>query len=149
METASSFTIPIYIRQLKNLSAILVKVRVSARQTPYVSTAHLHQAEEWCTKNDKPHSEIIEAKLYQTMPALPYQVLVCTSMARNSLLGPDWKYITSNAKLDEDFASMQERIKSTIEALQSCDEKVLEEYLDKPLSVLPSGQTILCKLLPL
>lgn len=83
------------------------------------------------------------------MPALPYQVFVCTNMALNSLLGPDWKYLTSNGKLDEDFGSMQERIKSTIEALEAYDRKVLEEYLSKPVYVLPSGETrhVDCKVL--
>jgi len=139
METASSFTLPIFMRQLKNLSAILMKV--TAQQRLYIYVAHHCQAEEWCTKNDKPHSEIIEARLHPTMPTLSYQVLVCTTMSRNSLLGPDWRYLTSNAKLDEDFVNMQERITSTIEALDSYDEKILEENLNKPLSVWPSGET--------
>jgi hypothetical protein len=99
------------------------------------------QAEEWCSKHAKPQSEIIQARLHQTMPTLPYQVLVCTNMARNSLLGPDWTYLTSNSKLDEDFDSLQARITDTVEALSSYDEEIFKAHIDKPVSFWPSGET--------
>jgi len=77
------------------------------------------------------------------MMPLPYQVRVCTSMATNALLGPDWSYEGSGSKPEDenDFAGLQIRIQRTIKALEEFDQKIMESHIDYKVSVIPSGRS--------
>jgi hypothetical protein len=83
-------------------------------------TTNTLQSEEWCTTNNKPSSFLLEARLAPDMHPLPFQVRVATNMARNVLLGPDWTFVTSGLKPDDenDFAGLQARIQRAIDAVQ-------------------------------
>lgn len=74
------------------------------------------------------------------MMPLPYQVRVCTSMATNALLGPEWAYEGSGAKAEDekDFASLQTRIQRAIITLTEFDRKIMEAKIEDKVSVNPS-----------
>ena len=76
------------------------------------------------------------------MMPLSYQVRVCTSMATNALLGPEWFYEGSGAKPEDekDFASLQTRIQRAITTLIEFDQKITEAHIDDKVSVNPSGK---------
>lgn len=117
-------SVKVYIRQLNNLSAILKK------------------AEQWCDENNKPHSEIIEARLTPDMYALPFQIRACTKAARNgTLLTKGWAFTSHPAEpADETFAGLQARIEKTVGWLKCVKPEDIEGGEERPLSMYASGE---------
>ena len=83
------------------------------------------------------------------MHPLPFQVRSATNHARNVLLGPDWAFITSGPKPDDenDFAGLKARIERAVEALETADLTTMEAWLAKGVGFWPSGMSV-CFLFP-
>lgn len=60
--TLYDLTVPIFTKRLEQLSHCLKK------------------GEQWCKDNDKPSSTLIEARIYEDMQPLPFQVQTCYRM---------------------------------------------------------------------
>ncbi|KAF4541945.1 hypothetical protein BFW01_g3761 [Lasiodiplodia theobromae] len=118
-------TVAVFIRQLKNLSAILQK------------------AEKWCDDNGKPHSEVLEARLAPDMYSLPSQIRLSVRWARNGvLLNKNYHFKSSQTKPDVEhvFAELQAIIQEELDFLQAVKPEDIEGAENRPLSVWTSGE---------
>lgn len=120
-------TVKTFARQLRNLSAILTK------------------AQQWCEDNNKPHAELLEARLAPDMYPLPYQVRNCTNQARNGTLlnNGTWSWTVSLAKPDDEntFEGLQARIQRTVEWLDGIREEDIQGGENMPAEVWYSGKS--------
>ncbi|KKY27191.1 putative protein of unknown function DUF1993 [Diplodia seriata] len=118
-------TVAVFIRQLKNLSAVLKK------------------AEKWCDDNQKPHSELLEARLAPDMYPLTSQIRLAVRWARNgALLNKDYHFMATDGKpeLKHTFAELQGLIQDALGFLQSVKAEDIEGAEKKPVSVWSSGE---------
>ncbi|KAL1633436.1 hypothetical protein SLS58_011067 [Diplodia intermedia] len=128
-------TVVVFVRQLKNLSAVLKK------------------AEKWCDDNQKPHSELLEARLAPDMYPLTSQIRLAVRWARNgALLNKDYYFLATDGKpeLKHTFAELQGLIQDALDFLQSVKPEDIEGAEKKPVSEgkghnvkLNSGHTLL------
>jgi len=75
------------------------------------------------------------------MNALPFQIRVATNNAHNVLLGPNWSFMTSGSRADDDtdFAGMQARIERALKVVEDADTKAMDEAVAKEVGLWPSG----------
>jgi hypothetical protein len=93
-------SIPVFIRSLRNLSDILEKGRAFADEKGI------------------PHSELLEARLFEDMGALPAQIQRASDSARFTAIRVGKQEMAPIADDEQSFDDLQARIAATITALE-------------------------------
>ncbi|OJD38021.1 uncharacterized protein BKCO1_500057 [Diplodia corticola] len=118
-------SVGVFIRQLKNLSAVLQK------------------AETWCDDNGKPHAELLEARLSPDMYPLTSQIRLAARWARNGALlneGYAFKATDGKPELRHTFAELQQLVHDAMEFLQAVRPEDIAGAENRPVSVWSSGE---------
>ncbi|KAK4987511.1 hypothetical protein LTR66_007577 [Elasticomyces elasticus] len=114
-------TIPVFIRGLNNLSAVLKK------------------AEKYADEKGMPHSKLLEARLAPDMAALPFQIQTCSNTSKGAAVRVGGVEPTSMDDNESTFEELQTRIRKTIEILQGVDRKVFEGKEEKEVVLRAGG----------
>lgn len=108
-------SIPVFIRSLTNLSAILKK------------------GEAYADEKGIAHSKLLDARLVDDMAALPYQIQRCSDSSKGAavrMAGIDNVVMPDN---ETTFEQLQARIDKTIEFLRSVDPKSMDGKEESPV----------------
>ena len=97
--TLYELSIPVFVRSLTNLSAILKK------------------AEAYADEKGMPHAKLLEARLVDDMHALPAQIQRCSDSAKGAAVRVGGIAPVALADNETTFADLQARIQKTIDIL--------------------------------
>jgi uncharacterized protein len=113
-------SIPVFIRSLTNLSAILKK------------------GETYATEKGIPHAKLLEARLVDDMAALPYQIQRVSDTSKGAAVRVAGIENVAMADNETTFEQLQARIQKTIEVLKSVEPTSMDGKEESPV-VLKTG----------
>jgi len=108
MPSLYEISVPVFIRSLKSLSAILTK------------------AETYATEKSIPLSQFTESRLAPDMKPFTFQIQTASNSAKNALVRVAGTEAVPMEDDETTFPQLQERIAATIKILEGVDEKVFE-----------------------
>ncbi|OJD39045.1 uncharacterized protein BKCO1_3000219 [Diplodia corticola] len=111
-------TIPVLIRGLRNTHALVQKVSPDQRPSPphhqtlissfqptnqtTPSSKTEPQASTWCQDNNRPETDILDARLAPDMRTFAFQIRACCVLSRSSTLTDAWRWWPSTTALDDE-----------------------------------------------
>ena len=118
--TLYELSIPVFIRNLNNLSAILKK------------------GEAYADEQGIPHARLLEARLVEDMKALPYQIQRCSDSAKGAAVRVAGLQPVAMADNETTFEDLQARIQKTVDFLKSVERASMDDKDESPV-VLKTG----------
>ena len=113
--TLYELSIPVFIRSLNNLSAILKK------------------GEAYADEKGIPHAKLLEARLVDDMQALPYQIQRCSDSAKGAAVRVAGVQPVAMADNETTFEDLQARIQKTIDFLKSVETTSMDGKDESPV----------------
>jgi hypothetical protein len=117
-------SIPVFIRSLTNLSAILKK------------------GEAYADEKGIPHSKLLDARLVEDMAALPFQIQRCSDIVKGAAARVTGVQNVVMADNETTFEELQARIHKTIEFLKSVEPTSMDGKEESPVFLKIGGGEI-------
>jgi uncharacterized protein len=114
-------SIPVFIRALTNLSAVLKK------------------GEERCNEKGLDHSKLLDARLIDDMGALPFQIQRCSDTSKGVAARVGDIEPVAMQDNEKTFADLEKRIQATIELVKTVNPKDMEGKEDEVITFKAGG----------